>query len=199
MGGWNSGRNNRGAGRCERYHRVELASLRQRKALVLGRRCVISWSCGGEPSGSIDFHAFQDHAELRFVCQGETVKQRILYRYTATNFGGRRLRFACPRCDRSCDVLYGGHRFLCRLCLRLTYSSQYGDEWERARDQAQRIWRKLGGSIFVDDDIEDFPPKPKWMRWRTYERLKLEKDWLVDVYGDGFSMMVAGFLKRYGN
>ena len=37
------------------------------------------------------------------------------------------------------------------------------------------------------------------MCWPTCERLKFQNDWLMDVYGDGFSMMVAGFLKRYGN
>ena len=185
MGGWNGGRNNRGAARCEQRYRVELASLRRREALAPGRRCVISWSCGGEPSGSVGFHAFQDHAELRYVCQGETVNQRIPYRYTATNFGGRRLRFACPRCNRPCDVLYGGRRFFCRSCQMLTYSSQYGAEWERARDRAERIRRKLGGPTFADDDTEDFPPKPKGMRWRTYERLKVQNDWLMAIYGDG--------------
>ena len=149
MGGWNSGRINRGAGRCEAWHRVELKWLRKRGFLVPGTVRLLSWHRGGERTGSIGFYAFRDHAELRFTCNDENVVQRVSYRYTPTNFGGCRLRFECPRCWRRCDVLYGGRRFYCRRCWRLTYQSQYDDWWERARSKAEKIRTKLGQPGFI--------------------------------------------------
>jgi hypothetical protein len=81
MGGWNSGRNYRGAGRCESWHRVELAWLRKHDYLPIGARSTLSWHRGGEQTGSVGFHAFDGYAELRYSCNGEDVVQRINYRY----------------------------------------------------------------------------------------------------------------------
>jgi hypothetical protein len=139
MGGWNSGRNNRGAGRCESWHRVDLAYLRKHNFLSPGRRSTLTWRRGGERTGSIGFFAFEDHAELRYSCDGEGVVQRINYRYTPTNLGSRRMWFACPNCHRACGVLYGGQLSYCRKCRRLTYSSQYEVWWERARSRAEKV------------------------------------------------------------
>jgi hypothetical protein len=50
-----------------------------------------------------------------------------------------------------------------RKCHGLTYSSQYEPSYQRAIDQAD----KLRGA----SDEEPFPPKPKGMHWRTYDRL----------------------------
>ena len=199
MGGWNSGRNNRGAGRCESWHRLELPWLRKQGYLQPGRWSTITWSRGAERTGSIGFYAYADHAELRYSCNGEDVVQRITYRYTPTNFGARRMWFACPNCFRACGVLYGGRRFYCRECWRLTYASQYEALFERARSQAEKIRAKLGKPGFIDVDCtHDFPKKPKWMRWHTYRRLRAKDSELMRTYEDGFCLMAMSFLQRYG-
>jgi hypothetical protein len=199
MGGWNSGRNDRGAGRCESWHRVELAYLRDQDLLRPGRCSTLSWHRGGEQTGSIGFHAFERHAELRYSCDGETVVQRIRYRYTPTNFGGQRMWLECPNCYRACSVLYGGRRFYCRKCWRLTYASQYEVWWERARSQAEKIRTKLGQPGFIDiDSTHDFPDKPKRMRWHTYRRLRAKDTQLMRAYEDGFCSIAMAFLRRHG-
>ena len=199
MGSWNSGQNYRGAGRCESWHRVELTYLRKHEFLRPGRRSTLSWHRGGERTGSIGFHAFEGHAELRYSCDGESVVQRINYRYTPTNFGSRRMWFECPNCYRACGILYGGRRFYCRECWRLTYASQYEHRWERARGQAQKIRARLGQPGFIDiDSTHNFPEKPKWMRWHTYRRLRAKDSQLMRAYDDGFCHIAAVFFRRYG-
>jgi hypothetical protein len=107
--------------------------------------------------------------------------------------------FACPNCYRTCSVLYGGRRFYCRQCWRLTYASQYEDRWERARGQAEKIRAKLGQPGFIDfDSTHDFPEKPKWMRWHTYRRLRAKDSQLMRAYEDGFCQMAMAFLHRHG-
>lgn len=71
----------------------------------------MSWNRGGEHTGSIRYHAYEDHAELRYTVSGESVVQRVSYSYMATNLGGRRLWFRCPNCFRACSVLWGGFRW----------------------------------------------------------------------------------------
>jgi hypothetical protein len=132
-----------------------------------------------------------------FSCNGESVNQRISYRYTPTNFGGSRLRFECPRCWRPCDILYGGTRFYCRECWRLTYQSQYDAGWERARSKAEKMRAKLGQPGFITpDEMNCFPRKPKWMRWQTYERMQAEDERLLASYEYGFACMVQRFVYR---
>ena len=132
------------------WHRVELAWLRKhdyppprqaQHALLASRR-------RGDRQHRLS--AFEGYAELRYSCNGENVVQRINYRYTPTNFGGRRMWFECPNCHRACSVLYGGRRFYCRKCWRLTYASQYEVWWERARARQKRSGPNLasqGSSI----------------------------------------------------
>ena len=65
-------------------------------------------------------------------------------------------------------MLYGGGRFLCRLCLRLRYASQYETAGGRARVRAQKLRMRLGGSANL---LMPFPFRPKHMQRRTYLRL----------------------------
>lgn len=58
--------------------------------------------------------------------------------------------------------------FYCRACHGLTYQSTRENGPERGLRRAQNIRQQLGGSA---DLTAPFPPKPKGMHWRTYERL----------------------------
>jgi hypothetical protein len=93
--------------------------------------------------------------------------------------GGTRPYFVCPgmvtgegggrtACERRVAKLYfAGCDFLCRDCAQLAYASQSYDRLSRSVRRAGKIRQRLGG----DPDIAaPFPPKPKGMWRRTYER-----------------------------
>jgi hypothetical protein len=87
-----------------------------------------------------------------FVCPG-----------MVTGAGGRRT--ACER--RVAKLYFAGCDFLCRQCAQLAYASQSEDRLSRSFRRAGKIRQRLGG----DPDIAaPFPPKPKGMWRRTYER-----------------------------
>jgi hypothetical protein len=172
-GTYNSGRNNRSAARHEGMRRLTLAHLRRRKLLQAGFGGIVSWSCDGENNGSVLYRTHHGYSELIWWTQGgDEKKLRLDHRYSATNFGGQRLWFACPGCYRSCGILYfGAGTFRCRQCFRITYASQYDRRHERPRRKAAKIRARLG-QITGAPDCEAFPPKPKLMRWATYRALK---------------------------
>jgi hypothetical protein len=96
------------------------------------------------------------------------------------HFGGRQWYFVCPAQNRCVSVLWfvpGSKLFAGRKSLgkQVAYASQYYTPETRAQYMKDklldRIWEP-GAS-----DEWDVPPKPKWMRWHTYERLskRLEK------------------------
>lgn len=93
-------------------------------------------------------------------------------------------RFLCPSCRRRVAVLYlPGMLAACRKCYNICYSSQCEDFGSRAMRRMGQIEARLG-----DPGYNDFPPKPKRMRWHTYERL-----WEKYQVADYQSM--AGLLK----
>lgn len=63
--------------------------------------------------------------------------------------------------------LYGLY-LLCRRCHGLVQESEREDRACRLMHKVQKIHRRLGGSGSL---LESLPPKPKRMRWWTYERL----------------------------
>jgi hypothetical protein len=77
---------------------------------------------------------------------------------------------------RACRVLFGGGRFLCRSCHGLRYQSQHGSAWSLTTSRVQKLSMRLHGSANL---LEPFPPRPKHMRQRTYQRLRALDRWLM--------------------
>jgi hypothetical protein len=77
--------------------------------------------------------------------------------------------------DRIASVLWkppGADRFCSRQTWgrQVAYGSQFESPHDRALNAAQDIRYRLGWKDYASID-DCMPPKPKWMRWRTYERI----------------------------
>jgi hypothetical protein len=88
-------------------------------------------------------------------------------------FGGRQRYFMCPVLNRPVSVLWrppGARDFRSRQAWgrQVAYASQFSDRINRAHLGKSRIKRRLIADL--DPDKWDVPPKPKWMRWSTYNR-----------------------------
>jgi hypothetical protein len=59
--------------------------------------------------------------------------------------------------------------YACRHCQRALYASQKNNQVGRKRLQASKLRLDLGG---LPDINESFPPKPKWIRRKTYQRMR---------------------------
>jgi len=161
-------------------HTVDVRYLQRHKLLTPGRYVSLGWTRGGKPSGDITVAVEAERVTLiyRVRTRGgpwQGVREVVPLDWTPCHYGGKRAWFLCPGkpgapCGRRVAVLYdGGRLFLCRHCYDLRYQSQREREPDRARERAQAIRRRLGGSASL---FEPFPEKPKGMHWRTYERLR---------------------------
>lgn len=150
------------------------------------------WSRGGEVFAWINYEvtiydALDGVLTLRFKASGESTTQRISLMSRPCRFGGRRWFAICPRTGRPVSKLHtcGGVHFLSRQARGAAYASQKECPLDRLIRGRNRVLRKL-----KSDDV-DYQPKPKWMRWGTYERLQ---DELVDLD----NAWAAGILARFG-
>ena len=124
---------------------------------------------------------------------------RITYRVELTTtrprYGGERWWFVCPSSGRRAFKLYlpnGGRYFLSRAAYRLAYQVTREDTLSRHLRRAERVLAKLGRP---EAEWWGWAPKPKWMRHRTYERLRGE---LVELQMAGEAMLEAETLRRFG-
>lgn len=181
MGGIGSGQGFRWSSKAttESQHRVDIRWLKRRGYLRPGGTGSMTWSRGGEQTGSIGFRMKQNQIVLSYRHKPngdgwEPVEQVIWLDRTRCNFGGQRTWFRCPRCRRRVAILYGASKyFLCRHCYDLAYNSQQLSPGDRLMEKARKIQQRMGGS---DDLSEPFPDKPKGMHWRTYWRLYEEAE-----------------------
>ncbi|MCC6983610.1 MAG: hypothetical protein IT535_10105 [Bauldia sp.] len=174
---------------------IDLAYLKRHGFLTTLSSGTLRWSRHGEETGSIRFTVTSAGVRLSYRTRpyGEDdwtdVDELVPFAWSGTNFGGQRRWFVCLSCRRPCRVLYGGSRFRCRRCQRLTYGSQYEPRWQRGLTRAQKVRMKLGGSGSMDDV---FPLKPKGMHWRTYRRLE-QRDELAE---QSFAWLVSNWSNR---
>jgi len=190
MGGIGSGRISWGGPpKCEEYRQIDLAWLRRHGMLELGRISTIDWSRDGRPTGNMGILSLPGAIQLVYRVRDtgeewQDVSERIPLAETDTAFGGRRQWFQCPTCRRRCRVLYCRRLFRCRICHGLSYASQFETPHFRVLSRAQKLRKRLGGS---SDVSEAFPPKPRGMHWRTYERLR-------DIHDDLQERWAAGMM-----
>jgi len=102
------------------------------------------------------------------------IKQIVRLVACPRHFGGRQWYFVCPRQGQHVSVLWSppGHRFFAGRKSwgnGVAYLSQYYGPGSRAHYMAIKLCDHIGGPGASEE--WDVPPKPKWMRWRTYERL----------------------------
>src|SRR5262245_41992854 len=88
-------------------------------------------------------------------------------------YGGRQWFFVCPVMNRRASVLWlprDARQFASRHAWpgKVAYRSQFMTAMDRAYLGMERIKRCLIGEL--DPQDWDLPPKPKWMRWKTYHR-----------------------------
>jgi hypothetical protein len=98
------------------------------------------------------------------------IDDQIFLVTTRPPFGGLRWWFECPRSRRRVRVLHlplGGRHFWSRRTYRLGYASQRETVYDRALRRSRKLCKRLGGNA-ADDE---YPDKPKRMRWSTYNRI----------------------------
>ena len=117
------------------------------------------------------------------------------------HFGGWQCYFECPSTHRHCSVLWmprGANRFCSRQTWngRVAYASQFADRDGRAHRGKERIKSRLIADLNPDE--WDLPPKPKWMRWRTYNTHVEKFDRYEELLDLAFITAANRLLKKYG-
>lgn len=117
----------------------------------------------GQQTASIGVHPGAHCVTLSYTVGGEQRQPTIGLTTTSCTFGGSRLWFQCPHCHARCAKLFlrGGH-FACRKCQQISYQSQ-------SEDEIGRMWRTQAK---IENRLGDHLSRPKFMRHKTYERLK---------------------------
>ena len=192
MGGRGSGRQSSyglSVDKCHEYHSIDLAWLRRKQLLNIGRWSTLTWSRGGRQTGTIRIECLHGSVRLTYRHRRpgddwQDVSEVVPFVESDTAFGGRRQWFQCLSCRKPCRILYGGTHFRCRCCHRLKYETQYEPPFARAATHALKIRERLGSKEGL---AEPFPDKPKGMHWRTYERLRRQESQLQHAWAVGIA------------
>lgn len=206
MGGIGSGRPS-GLGRdtVETCRAIDVNRLHREGCLRPGWSGGWQWSLDGEKVASINLRAEDERLHLSYrvrVAEGgwEDVEETVRIVRVPCRFGGTRPYFICPgvvngiSCGRRVVKLHGsGRYFLCRHCYRLAHASQSEGAWDRALRRANKIRVRLGGEPGM---ASPFPPRPKGMWRRTYERLRNEVFEAEQLADEAFLIQAEKLLTR---
>ena len=115
------------------------------------------------------------------------------------HFGGRQWYFVCPVTERRASVLWmppGAKEFRSRQAWgwKVAYRTQFLSVYDRGHAGKAKIKSRLIGGL--DPDDWELPPKPKWMRWRTYNRLVERFDAYDDMTFPDDSALIAKLMRR---
>ena len=133
-----------------------------------------------------------NHAWFRIAIGGFV--QQIAMVSRPRHLGGRQFFFLCPVTGRFATVLWmppGASKFCSRQAWgrRVAYRSQFQGASDRAYLGKERIKARLIGDL--DREDWELPPKPKWMRWATYNRF-------VERFDDYEEMLVNASIASVG-
>lgn len=206
MGGFGSGRpSGSGRGTVASCRSIDVNRLHHEGCLRAGWMGGWQWTRDGEKVASINLRAERDRMNLTYRVRSgggewEDVAETARIVRVACRFRGARPYFIYPgvvngiACGRRVAKLHGpGRYFLCRHCYRLAHASQSEGIWERTLRRANKIRQRLGGDPGV---AAPFPPKPKGMWRRTYERLRVRAFQAEMNADEGFALRAERLLTR---
>ena len=135
----------------------------------------ISWSNShrGEIASGVITADMTDPSHAWFRIAVGRSAQQITLVSRPRHYGGRQWFFVSPVTGGLATVLWkppGASRFCSRQAWgrRVAYRSQFQNASDRAYLGKERIKARLIGDL--DPQDWELPPKPKWMRWATYNR-----------------------------
>jgi hypothetical protein len=209
MGGFGSGRPS-GSERdnVEACRSIDVNQLHRAGCLRSGWIGGWQWTRDGERVASINLRAEYDRLHLSYRVrigggEWEDVAESVRIVRLPCRLGGARHYFMCPgvvngiACGRRVSKLHGpGRYFLCRHCYRLAHASQSEAAWDRTMRRANKIRQRLGGDPSM---AAPFPPKPKGMWRRTYERLREQAFGAEMRVDEAFTLQVARLRARIDN
>jgi hypothetical protein len=139
----------------------------------------------------------QDEGWLRV--QLGNLDQTIILVARPRRFGGKQWYFVCPARNRRASVLWkpsGATRFCSRQTWgrQVAYQSQFNDATNPAQGGKAKIKSQLIADL--DPDEWDLPPKPKWMRWATYNRYEQRYDRYEAILDYGCIALAAKLLRN---
>ena len=196
MGGTGSGRRSQsGKDATDDYRALDVRRWQRDGYLTPGRAFSWQWMRNGEMVASIQVRTESDRVILSYRQRGggdqwKDERYPVRLSWSPCTYGGQRAWFLCPAagCGRRVAVLYGGVIFACRHCYRLAYPSQRETADDRALRRADRIRARLGWEPGI---LNGDGSKPKWMRWRTFQRLSTKHEAFVGA-------SLAGLAQRLG-
>lgn len=197
MGGYGSG-GGRGARKSDSFWRLDIARLQKLGTLRPGSRTISWYGRTEEPMATISICSEADRLHLSYRTRSrgehewENVSETILLDWSSQNFGGKRVWFRCPKCQARRRVLYGRARYWCRKCQGMVYESQYDPYPQLPWSRCHRVRERLGGQAGL---AYPFPPRPKGMHHKTYERL-FEYDWRAGALLDQGYTLTLNELKE---
>ncbi len=158
----------------EEVKRIDVRYMYKHDLLRLGAEGDIAWSCRGKKKGSILYKVELNHLVVMYHSRKgdnswQYVEERVAFDRTQCHYGGERLWFLCPKCQKRVAVLFGaGTHFLCRHCYHLPYSSQLESYIDRMMRKARKIRRRLKASV---DLMLPISQKPRGMHRKTFDDL----------------------------
>jgi len=191
--------------RLENGFRLDINRLARRGFIRPGARTGpvgIRWTYNGEPWAIGWITAdMQGEWDGSFRIWLGNLDQRITLVARPRHYGGYQWYFMCPRMHRRASVLWmppGAREFCSRQAWRrqVAYASQFLSPTDRAWRGKERIKSRLIGEF--DPDDWDLPPKPKWMRWRTYNRQVDKFDRFEAFLDQECALAAAKLMLRWG-
>jgi hypothetical protein len=181
---------------------LDVRVLAQRGALRAGVHATIAWRQGQPSENSIGFVYHDDYVILEYRARhGSTdwypVRQEIALERTLQPFGGKRVWFRCPECQRRVALLYSGRQgYVCRRCMKLPYSTQCMMRQDRLYRKVRRMRTRIGASGNLLEPIR-YSGKPRGMHWKTFERLRAQAEDVHMEVVEEMNLALARLLGRY--
>ena len=180
------------------YHRINASVFKSLLTKPLG-----SYSINAE-------HLSHDHKKLtlkenknavRYVSFIINDKPHLIALKLDNRSISNKLYITCPYCQKQRQSLYAiKYAYACRQCIGLHYATQSERPQERLMRRIRKLRKELWGYDWpeVNNMFEQvvYWPKPKWMRWKSFEH---KRNKITELEKQYWPMAINKMKTSFGN